>query len=71
MEHRPFRKKIGRLFNDDLLHDTQRNPGNRKSVSTTIIKSATSALLVVTIIAALGALFDRGGICLSKYGACI
>ena len=71
MEHRPFRKKIGRLFNGDLRQVTQRNPETRKTVSMTMIKSATSALFVVTIIAALGALIDRGGICLSKYGACI
>ena len=67
MEHRPIRQHFNGVFTNDLQQVTQKNPGQRKSVSATIVRSATSALLFVTIIAAIGVLIERGGICLSKY----
>ena len=67
MEHRPIRQHFNGVFTNDLQQVTQKHPGQRKSVSATIVRSATSALLFVTIIAAIGVLIERGGICLSKY----
>lgn len=66
MDHRTIRQEVKRSFFENWEQVECQDNTDRKNIFKTLARSFTSALLIITVIAAAGILIHRGSICIFK-----